>query len=350
MRVETFDFALPKELVALRPAEPREAARLLVCPAEGALEDRRIGDLPELLRSGDLLVLNDTKVIWAALRAQRPARDAGGASVEVSLNLIKREGPACWRALARPGKRLREGDTLVLGEAATARVLRKEDAELVLMFDREGCALDALIADLGAPPLPPYIAERRAPDLADKRDYQTIYAREEGSVAAPTAGIHLTEDLLGRLAGRGVETCFVTLHVGAGTFLPVKVDDVDAHRMHAELRTISAHAADAITCARREGRRVIAVGTTALRAIESAVDDHGRLVAQTGETTIFIRPGRRILMVDGLLTNFHLPRSTLFMLVCAFSGVARMQSAYAHAVAQGYRFFSYGDANLLWRA
>ncbi len=346
MRVDLFDFDLPERAIALRPARPRDAARLLVVEPAGPFEDRLVSALPDLLRAGDVLVLNDARVIPARLSGVRER----GAAVPVEATLHQRLGPAVWTAFAKPGKRLRAGDTLVLsGGALRADILEKrEGGEIVLGFDRAGAALDAAIAAIGAMPLPPYIAAKRAPDAEDGADYQTVYARTDGAVAAPTAGLHFTPSLLGALKARGVDLHTVTLHVGAGTFLPVKADDTGGHRMHAERRVLSAETAEALNAARAARRRVIAVGTTALRTLESAVDAEGRLLPCEGDTDLFITPGYRFRAVDGLLTNFHLPRSTLFMLVCAFSGQARMQAAYAHAIASGYRFYSYGDACLLW--
>ncbi|MGH6952256.1 MAG: tRNA preQ1(34) S-adenosylmethionine ribosyltransferase-isomerase QueA [Vitreimonas sp.] len=357
MRVELFDFDLPEELIALRPARPRDSARLLLVPAEGAFEDRIVSEAASLFRRGDLLVFNDTRVIPARLAGVR-VRDE--ASVPVEATLLRRLSPSRWTALAKPGKRLREGDRIRFGAsedracllgALDATVAAKgEEGEITLAFDLAGPDLDAAIAAAGAMPLPPYIAGRRAPDEEDRSDYQTIYAAREGAVAAPTAGLHFTPQLLARLDEIGVERAQVTLHVGAGTFLPVKADDTADHPMHAEWREIPAATADAINRAKTEGRRVVAIGTTALRSLESAADEDRRVRAETGDTAIFITPGYRFRVVDGLWTNFHLPRSTLFMLVSAFTGLERMQAAYAHAIAQRYRFYSYGDASLLWRS
>jgi len=357
MRVDLFDFELPEELIALRPARPRDNARLLHVRADGVLEDLAVRDAPGLFRRGDLLVFNDTRVIPARLAGVRVRDDS---SVSVEATLLRRLSPSSWSALARPGKRLREGDRIRFGTlderacllgALDATVKTKGDeGEITLTFDLAGPDLDAAIAAAGVMPLPPYIAAKRAPDEEDHHDYQTVYAANDGAVAAPTAGLHFTEDLFARLEAVGVERTTVTLHVGAGTFLPVKADDTSAHRMHSEWREIPQAAADAINRAKAEGRRVIAVGTTALRSLESAADEAGRVRAEAGDTDIFITPGYRFRVVDGLWTNFHLPRSTLFMLVSAFAGLERMQAAYAHAVAAHYRFYSYGDASLLWRA
>ncbi len=356
MRVELFDFELPEELIALRPARPRDSARLLLVPAQGAFEDRIVREAPVLFRPGDLLVFNDTRVIPARLSGVR-VREEGSISVEATL--LRRLSPSMWTALAKPGKRLREGDRIRFGEqddraclmgALDAAVAEKgEEGEIVLAFDLAGPDLDAAIAAAGVMPLPPYIAGKRAPDEEDFSDYQTVYAARDGAVAAPTAGLHFTSELLARLEQAGVERAQVTLHVGAGTFLPVKAGDTADHVMHAEWREIRVATADAINLAKAEGRRVIAIGTTALRSLESAADEDGRVRAETGDTSIFITPGYRFRVVDGLWTNFHLPRSTLFMLVSAFAGLERMQAAYAHAIAERYRFYSYGDASLLWR-
>jgi len=351
MRVDLFDFELPEELIALRPARPRDSARLLHVAAGGGFEDLTVRDAPGLLRAGDVLVFNDTRVIPAALKAIRPSRDPQGPVVRVSLNLIERLGADRWRALGKPGKRLKEGDGLFFDDGLFATIEAKSDeGELTLRFDRGGAALDEAIAKIGAPPLPPYIAGKRAPDEEDRADYQTIYAAKDGAVAAPTAGLHFTDELMDAFDDMGVERTHVTLHVGAGTFLPVKADDTAAHVMHSEWREISQATADAVNRAKAEERRVIAIGTTALRSLESAAGEDGRLRAESGGTDIFITPGYRFRIVDGLWTNFHLPRSTLFMLVSAFAGLDRMQAAYAHAIEHGYRFYSYGDASLLWRA
>jgi S-adenosylmethionine:tRNA ribosyltransferase-isomerase len=281
----------------------------------------------------------------------RPARDARGQDVGVHANLHKRVDAARWRAFARPGKRLKPDDHLIFDQGLQAVVEEKgEGGDLLLRFNHSGAALDAAVARAGHAPLPPYIADRRAPDAEDDADYQTVFAQHDGSVAAPTAGLHFTDSLLAALESAGVQRAFVTLHVGAGTFLPVKVDDLSAHAMHQEWRTVHADVAQSINAAKREGRRVIAVGTTALRTLESAVDDDGVVHAVTGDTGLFITPGFQFRVCDGLWTNFHLPKSTLFMLVCAFAGTPLMQRAYTHAIAHSYRFYSYGDASLLWRA
>ncbi len=351
MKLSDFDFDLPEELIALRPASPRDSARLLVVRGpEGRLEDRSVNDLPELLKSGDILVANDTRVIRAALVGVRPSRGpqaAGqGADVEIEVNLNTRLSASEWSAFARPGKRLKAGDTVQFAGGLTAEVTAKSEAEVRLGFNRAGADLDVAIEAAGAMPIPPYIASKRAADANDTSDYQTFFARESGSVAAPTAGLHFTPGLLGRLTAAGVRRADVTLHVNAGTFLPVKVDDISEHRMHAEQAEIAAASVGAITAARAAGGRCIPIGTTALRTLESAAAG-GSLQAFNAPTSIFITPGYRFRVADGLMTNFHLPKSTLFMLVSAMMGLDVMKRAYAHAVEKGYRFFSYGDACLL---
>ena len=352
MKLTDFDFELPEDRIALRPARPRDSARLLQV-SDGALSDHGVLDLPELLQPGDLLVFNDTRVIPAALTGLRPARaEGGGGDVEIEVNLHKRDGEAAWRAFVRPAKRLREGDVLTFRGGLEARVAAKgEGGEVALAFDRSGVMLDAAIVAAGAPPLPPYIASKRAADAADLEDYQTVYAAPDkaGSVAAPTAGLHFTDRLFAALDARGVAQARVTLHVGAGTFLPVKTEDVADHRMHAEWYEISPETVEAVRAAQARGGRVIAVGTTSLRTLESAAGADGQIRAGARETDIFITPGHEFRAVDGLMTNFHLPKSTLFMLVCALAGFEDMHAAYRHAVATGYRFFSYGDSSLLWR-
>jgi S-adenosylmethionine:tRNA ribosyltransferase-isomerase len=345
MRVELFDFELPDELIALRPARPRERARLLV-DAGAEFADHVVGDAPALLRPGDLLVFNDTRVIPARLKGMREREDG---AVRVEATLIERLGPARWRAFAKPGRRLRIGDEVRFGTFDARVAAKDEEGVVTLDFDLGGAHLDAAIAAHGQTPLPPYIASRRPEDEADITDYQTVYARRDGAVAAPTAGLHFSEDLLRALDGAGVGRAFVTLHVGAGTFLPVKAADTADHVMHSEWREISAETAARINQAKRAGRRVVAIGTTALRTLESAANEAGELSATSGATDIFITPGYRFRVVDGLWTNFHLPRSTLFMLIAAFIGLERAKAAYAHAIAQRYRFYSYGDACLFWR-
>jgi len=342
MKVDDFDFPLPRELIALRPAEPRGAARMLHVSDDG-MADRKVSDLACLLRPGDVMVFNDTRVIPARLVGRR-----GLAGVEVTLH--QRLGPDRWKVFARPAKKLRPGDRIDFAPSFSAEVVDKGEAgEVTLCFDRAGEALLAALETFGRVPLPPYIRKGEA-DERDRADYQTVFARHAGAVAAPTAGLHFTPELLAALDARGVQRVTVTLHVGAGTFLPVKVDDTRDHRMHSEIGHISGDDAAAINAARRRGGRVVAVGTTALRLLESATDPLGTLHPFDAATDIFITPGYGFRLVDVLLTNFHLPRSTLFMLVAAFRGLERMQTAYAHAKAAGYRFYSYGDACLLERS
>jgi S-adenosylmethionine:tRNA ribosyltransferase-isomerase len=357
MQLSDFDFDLPDDLIALRPASPRDAARLLRVTPGQPLADLRVSDLPDQLRAGDLLVLNDTRVIPARLKGVR-TREASRIAVDATLH--KRLSPSRWTAFMRPGKKLAPGDRIAFGEttdracllgALDATVIEKgEGGEVTLAFDLMGPDLDAAIAERGAMPLPPYIAAKRPEDERDRADYQTVYADAEGSVAAPTAGLHFTPELMARLRAMGVEMTFVTLHVGAGTFLPVKTDDLSQHRMHAEYGEVSAATADAINATRARGGRVVCVGTTSLRLVESAAGEDGIVRPFAAETAIFITPGYRFRATDGLMTNFHLPKSTLFMLVSAFAGLEVMRAAYAHAIADGYRFYSYGDASLLWRA
>ena len=356
MRTDLFDFDLPAERIALRPASPRDAARLLVVPPDRAWRDHRVAELPQWLEPGDQLVVNDTRVISAQLRGRRIGRDT---EPKIEATLIKRIDGSRWQALVRPAKKLSQGDVVRFGNEGRVCLLGHLDAqveakggegEVTLLFSFHGPTLDQAIADLGAPPLPPYIASKRTPDDRDRIDYQTMFAANEGAVAAPTAGLHFTPALEAALRGRGVELRRLTLHVGAGTFLPVKVDDTAEHRMHAEWGSISADTAAALNEARAKGKRVVAVGTTSLRLLESAAAEDGTILPFNGDTSIFITPGYRFRAIDILLTNFHLPRSTLFMLVSAFSGLDTMKRAYAHAIDQGYRFYSYGDACLLFRA
>lgn len=352
MRTDLFDFDLPEDRIALRPATPRDSARLLVVRpgAEPELADRTVSDLPDLLSPGDVLVLNDTRVIPAELRGRRRR---GTAEATVAFTLHMRAGPDRWHAFARPAKRLKAGDTVIFdgpdGQTLSAEVVaRGEAGEVTLAFDRSGPDLDAGIALVGHIPLPPYIAARRPEDAQDRADYQTVYARDPGAVAAPTAGLHFTPELFERLAANGIGRAFVTLHVGAGTFLPMKAEDTADHHMHAEIGHVDAATADALNAARAAGGRIVAVGTTSLRLLESATGADGVIRPFSAATDIFITPGHRFRAVDALMTNFHLPRSTLFMLVSALSGLDRMQRAYAHAIAAGYRFYSYGDASLLF--
>ncbi|WP_180901840.1 tRNA preQ1(34) S-adenosylmethionine ribosyltransferase-isomerase QueA [Martelella soudanensis] len=353
MRVDLFDFDLPDENIALRPANPRDSARLLVVrPGEG-LADHVVSDLPSFLRPGDALVFNDTKVIPAQFEGVRLRE--GGEEVPVSATLHLRKADNVWHAFARPGKRIKPGDVLrfVSAEGATtlsATVTEKRDAgEVALTFDARGAALDEAMMRVGHVPLPPYIASKRAEDGKDRDDYQTIYARESGAVAAPTAGLHFTPRLMKALEAAGIERHFVTLHVGAGTFLPVKADDTDDHVMHFERGIVSPETAAALNAVKARGGRIVSVGTTSLRLLESAAGENGQIAPWEGETGIFITPGYRFRVVDMLMTNFHLPKSTLFMLVSAFSGLETMRAAYAHAIETGYRFYSYGDSSLLFR-
>ncbi len=339
MRVDEFDFELPKELIADHPAEPRESARLLV--VGDGLEDRRVADLPKLLRPGDLLVFNDTKVIPVRLVGQRDK-----ASVEVTLH--RDLGHGVWLAFAKGAKRLKTGDRLVFAEDFSAEVTGKTPAgEVALHFAVTGPAFRAALDRHGSMPLPPYIKRPRGGDPRDLRDYQTIFARKEGAVAAPTAGLHFTAPLMQALDAAGIQHLTVTLHVGAGTFLPVKVEEVGDHVMHGETGFLEPAAAERLNRVRAAGGRIVAVGTTSLRLLETAADEDGRFSPFSGETALFITPGYRFRAIDVLITNFHLPRSTLFMLVAAFAGLDRMKRAYAHAIAEHYRFFSYGDACLL---
>ena len=357
MRTDLFDFELPPERIALRPAEPRDNARLLVVRPAGVpeLDDRTVADLPALLAPGDQVVVNDTKVIAASLTGRRVSR-TGEPKIEATL--IKRLDGSRWRALAKPARKLAVGDIVRFGAEGKVCFLNELDAtieekgeggEITLSFAFHGPVLDQAIAERGEMPLPPYIASRRPPDAQDRTDYQTLFAHEEGAVAAPTAGLHFTPSLLEALRARGIGLHTVTLHVGAGTFLPVKAEDTSGHTMHAEWGCVSADVAQALNAARRNGRRVVAVGSTSLRLLETAAADDGALRPFAGETAIFITPGYRFRAVDILMTNFHLPRSTLFMLVSAFCGLDVMKRAYTRAIARGYRFYSYGDASLLFR-
>jgi S-adenosylmethionine:tRNA ribosyltransferase-isomerase len=350
MRVDLFDFDLPDERIALRPANPRDSARLLLVDPRAGFVDHHVRDLADLLRPGDALVFNDTKVIPAQLEGVR-ARGDNVSSVSATLHM--RIAGDRWKAFARPGKRIKTGDLLEFGEGATRLCATVEDkgegGEVTLRFDASGPELDVAIAAVGHIPLPPYIASKRDEDAQDRADYQTIYAREEGAVAAPTAGLHFTPELFEKLDKKGIERIFVTLHVGAGTFLPVKADDTDDHVMHAEIGHIDRPTADRLNAVKARGGRIVSVGTTSLRLLESAADEAGTVHPWSGTTDIFITPGYRFRAIDMLFTNFHLPRSTLFMLVSAFSGTDTMQKAYAHAIQTGYRFYSYGDASLLLR-
>jgi S-adenosylmethionine:tRNA ribosyltransferase-isomerase len=363
MKLADFDFELPEDRIALRPASPRDSARLLLVAPNAPLMDLVVRDLPGLLRSGDLLLLNDTRVIPARLKG---VRHRGENQTPVEATLHRRVSPSVWTAYMRPGKRLAIGDRVAFGDSrrfgegvdracllgrldATVRE-KGEGGEVTLAFDLAGPDLDTAIAERGDMPLPPYIAAKRGEDAQDRADYQTVYAAEDGSVAAPTAGLHFTPELFERLAAAGVATAFVTLHVGAGTFLPVKTEDLADHRMHPEWGEVDAATAERLNAVRAAGGRIVCVGTTSLRLLESATTEDGVVRPFLGETAIFITPGYRFRAADGLMTNFHLPKSTLFMLVSAFAGSETMRAAYAHAIESGYRFYSYGDASLLWRA
>ncbi|HWA03722.1 MAG TPA: tRNA preQ1(34) S-adenosylmethionine ribosyltransferase-isomerase QueA [Rhizomicrobium sp.] len=350
MRVDRFDFHLPEELIALRPARPRDSARMLVVGADGSLCHAQVRELSNFLRAGDAMVLNDTKVIRARLRGRRSARRQTDPDARVEVTLHKRLGGDRYLAFARPARKLEAGDRLDLGRTIAADVLaRGEGGEVDLRFSLGGTALDMAIAQEGEMPLPPYIAGKRSPDARDDDDYQTAFAREEGSVAAPTAGLHFTPALLADLETKGVTRECVTLHVGAGTFLPVSADDTERHRMHSEWARLTGAAAARLNSTREAGGRIVAVGTTTVRTLESAADERGILREFAGETDIFITPGYRFRTAEVLLTNFHLPRSTLFMLVAAFCGEDRIRAAYAEAISRRYRFYSYGDACLLFR-
>ena len=350
MRVADFDFELPPDRIALRPAVPRESAKLLVVGDRFA--DLTVADLPNQLRRGDVLVFNNTKVIPAALSGHRIGRLGTKPKIDALLHL--RLDASRWKAFVKPAKKLEAGDRIRIGDEARVCALgevmasveeKGEAGEVTLAFDFSGSVLDEAIAAVGRMPLPPYIESKREQDQQDKADYQTIFAKTAGAVAAPTAGLHFTQELMQHLQAAGISHEFVTLHVGAGTFLPVKVDDTKDHKMHAEWGEVDSGVVERLIAARAAGGRIIAVGTTSLRLLESS-----KLEAFAGTTEIFITPGYHFRAVDGLVTNFHLPKSTLFMLVSAFAGQARMKAAYAHAIATGYRFYSYGDASLLWPA
>src|SRR5579864_1149438 len=356
MRTDLFDFELPNERIALRPAQPRDSAKMLVVQGDGVLRDRTVAELPQWLEPGDQLVVNDTRVISAQLKGRRIGRET---EPKIEATLIKRLDGSRWQALVKPAKKLAPGDVVRFGNEGKVCLLghldaevedKGEDGAVTLSFSFHGPTLDSAISDLGSPPLPPYIASKRTPDEQDAADYQTMFAMNEGAVAAPTAGLHFTPTLEAALRERGVGLNRITLHVGAGTFLPVKVDDTAEHKMHSEWGTISADVAAALNTARAKGGRIVAVGTTSLRLLESAAAENGTIRPFADETAIFITPGYRFRAVDILLTNFHLPRSTLFMLVSAFSGLETMKRAYRHAIESGYRFYSYGDACLLFRS
>jgi len=345
MDVNLFDFDLPEAQIALRPQNPRKLAKLLHVDATGQLSDYHIADLPQLIQSGDALVFNDTRVIASSLDGHRQRENAPETSIHI--NLHQRISAQNWRAFARPLKRLKIGDKIIFSYLFATVIAKYEGGEIELAFNLSGSKLDEAIAQIGQMPLPPYIATKRQQDHQDATDYQTIFARATGAVAAPTAGLHFTPELITTLKSRNIEGYFVTLHVGAGTFLPVKVEDTKDHKMHFERGQIDEDTALALNKVKARGGRIIAVGTTSLRLLESATDDQGHIHAWANSTNIFITPGYQFRACDRLLTNFHLPRSTLFMLVSAFSGREVMQQAYAHAISNGYRFYSYGDACLL---
>ena len=347
MQVDDFDFDLPESLIALRPAQPRDTARLLHIPAQGDLGNRIMRDLPDLLRAGDALVVNVTKVIPARLLGVRHRDGAEGAKTEITLT--ERLGPVDWKCFLKPAKRVKDGDIIRFGDVE-AIVSSRTGGEAQLSFQISPESMETTLADLGTMPLPPYIAGKRAPDAQDNEDYQTLFAREDGAVAAPTAGLHFTPDLVTALKAKGISFHEVTLHVGPGTFLPVKVDNIAEHKMHGEWGQVSQETAAALREVKAQGGRVVCVGTTSLRLLESAARETGTIQPFEAVTDIFITPGFKFKAADMLMTNFHLPRSTLFMLVSAFSGFERMKAAYAHAIADGYRFYSYGDGSLLERA
>ena len=347
MKLDDFDFDLPEALIATRPARPRVSARLLSVQGE-AMTDMCVTDLPGLLRAGDRLILNNTRVIPARLTGARWRDTAQGrVSAKIEITLMGPDARGGWRAMAKPLRKLTVGEVIVFSETLTATVAEKSDTDLRLVFGLEGSAFDAALALAGTMPLPPYIAAKRAPDDQDLTDYQTVFARTPGAVAAPTASLHFDDELLAELRARGVQTTEVTLHVGAGTFLPVKVEDVTTHKMHAEWGEVTGAAAAEINATHAAGGRGIAVGTTALRLIESAADSQGQVSPWRGETDIFIYPGYRFRVTDALMTNFHLPKSTLLMLVAALMGPQTMRKVYDHAIERRYRFFSYGDSSLL---
>jgi S-adenosylmethionine:tRNA ribosyltransferase-isomerase len=349
MNLKPFSFDLPEALIALRPAEPQDAARLLVVRGDGRLSDAGVRDLPRFLTPGDVLVFNDTRVLPAALTGVRPARDGMSRDVAVDANLVERIDARRWLALARPGRRLKQGDTILFADGFSAVITaRHEGGEIELTFDREGTALEAALEAHGAMPLPPYIARRRPADASDRETYQTKFAGEEAaSVAAPTAGLHFTPRLLEEIEIAGIAREHVRLHVGLGTFKPLEERHLLENRLHEEWRRLTPDVAVRLNAARATGGRIVPVGTTAMRTLESCADEEGRLHAATGPTDIFLKPGDRIRATDALVTNFHLPESSLFMLVCALMGTDVMQAAYAHAIGSGYRFYSYGDACLL---
>ena len=348
MKLSDFDFDLPDNLIALRPAHPRSASRLLVADNnDNSIKDCKFSDIVQFLKAGDRLVINNTKVIPALLNAQRLRQsNMGQTRAKVQINLLRAINGRVWRALAKPAKRLAIGDRVEFSPQFWAIIIDKDDSGVSLRFNQAGAGFDAALAQVGQMPLPPYIAAKRGADSRDQEDYQTVFARHAGAVAAPTAALHFDADLLQKLSAMGISISEITLHVGAGTFLPVKSDDISQHKMHAEWGEINAEVAAQINTTKATGGRIIALGTTALRLLETAAQN-GQCHAWQGETDIFITPGYQFALVDGLITNFHLPKSTLLMLVSAFIGQKRIDDIYAHAIAQNYRFFSYGDASLL---
>jgi len=349
MDLTPFDFDLPEALIALRPAEPQDCARLLVVHGDGRLEDASVRDLPRYIAPGDVLVFNDTRVLPSALKGVRPARNGASRDVTVDVNLVERMDGRSWLALARPGRRLKQGDTIQFADGFSAAINgRREGGEIELEFDCEGAALEAALDRHGAMPLPPYIARRRPADAKDRETYQTNFAGEEAaSVAAPTAGLHFTPRLLEEIDAARIVRETVRLHVGLGTFKPLEEKHLLENKLHEEWRRLTPEVAARLNRARAAGNRIVPVGTTAMRTLESCAEDDGTLKAATGPTDIFLKPGDRIRATDALVTNFHLPESSLFMLVCTLMGTEVMQAAYAHAIRQGYRFYSYGDACLL---
>jgi len=350
MDVDLFDFELPEENIALRPLPQREQAKLLYVAKDSSLKDLHVGDLESLLTEDDAVVFNDTKVIPARLEG---VRYRGEARANISVTLHLRVSAGSWKVFLRPAKRLKLGERIIFskGDCQLEAVVEKksDDGEVLLSFNKKAAELDLAIATLGYMPLPPYIASKRHEDEQDKIDYQTIFARKDGAVAAPTAGLHFTSELMKKIEAKGVKIFFVTLHVGAGTFLPVKVDDTKDHKMHEEIGFIDQQTADGLNAVKKKGGHIVSIGTTPLRLLESATDEEGRLQAWTGGTNIFITPGYKFRFVDRLMTNFHLPRSTLFMLVSAFCGLKTIKNAYTHAIDNQYRFYSYGDASFLER-
>lgn len=350
MNLSDFDYILPPELIALRPAKPRDSSRLLLVNSNGALSDKQFTDLPNLLKRGDVLVVNDSKTIPAALVGFRPPRDEKSPQINIQVNLHKKITQNEWHAFIKPAKRVLKGDLLHFSNVFNAIIKEKyEGGEVSLVFNKTGDDLVSALEEVGKMPIPPYIGQKRSVDDLDNIDYQTVYGENHGSVATPTAGLHFTKNLLKKLDDMGVETHFVTLHVGAGTFLPVKTDNILDHKMHSEYFELDAKTASAINEAKAQNRRIICVGTTSLRVLESAADENGLLHEYFGETDIFLYPGKSIKIPDGLISNFHLPKSTLLMLMSAFVGEEIVKSAYRHAIEAKYRFFSYGDAGLWWR-